>query len=201
MLVDLTLPIDSRIPVFPGNPCPEIKQISTIDKNGWNEKQFLFTSHFSTHVDAPRHMIQDGKTLSDYPIDSFIGNVIMFDVRGQSRIRVDVSKVKKDDIVFFHTDHISHIYEKDYFNTNPVIAEETIHALIKKKISILGIDSFSPDNDPFLLHKLLFSQDIRIVENLVHLERISQKRFFCYIFPLPIKDADGAPCRVVAEVK
>lgn len=201
MFIDLTLPIDDQIPVFPGDPLPRIKQFSTIDTKGWNEKQLTFTSHFSTHIDAPKHMIDSGKTLSDYPIESFIGEAIIFDVRHQSKIDIDVSNVKPNDFVFFFTGYSKHIYEKDYFENNPVISERTIQKLIEKKISILCIDSFTPDNNPYYLHKLLFSHNIRIVENLTNLDKISQQRFFCYIFPLNIKNADGSPCRVVAEIK
>jgi kynurenine formamidase len=200
MFIDLTLPINEKIPVFPGNPIPEITQIASIDEKGWNEKRLTFNSHFSTHIDAPRHMLEKGKTLSEYSIESFIGKAIVFDVRGESVIDVDVDSIKSNDIVFFYTGYSSHIYESDYFENNPVISKDTIEQLIKKKISILGIDSFTPDNEPYSLHKKLFHHDIRIVENLIHLDLIPKKRFFCYIFPLNIEDADGAPCRVVAQV-
>jgi arylformamidase len=200
MFIDLTLPIDADIPVFPGDPLPIIRDIFTIDKEGWNEKQLTITSHFSTHIDVPRHMLDKGKTLSDYPIESFIGKAILFDVRGQSKIDINVDIIKPNDMVFFFTGHIAHLYEPSYFENNPVISIETIQRLIEKKISLLGIDSFSPDNEPFLVHKQLFENDIPIVENVTHLEKIPQQQFFCYIFPIHIKDGDGAPCRVVAQV-
>jgi kynurenine formamidase len=145
-------------------------------------------------------MIESGKTLSDYSIDSFIGQAVLFDVRGQNEINVDTSEIKENDMVFFFTDHIKHIHDPDYFSNNPIISKQTVASLTKNRISILGIDSFTPDNEPFHLHKDLFKHDIRIVENLVHLDKITRKRFTCYIFPLNIKDADGAPCRVVAEI-
>ena len=201
MFIDLTLPIDINIPVFPGSPSPKISQFATIDIEGWNEKLLNFTSHFSTHIDAPKHMIESGKTLSDYPIDSFIGETVLFDVCNQPIIDVDVSEVKSGDIVFFFTGHSKHIYEKDYFDKYPLISERTIQRLISKNISILGIDSFTPDNEPYLIHKLLFSHNIRIVEQLTNLEQLHQKRFKCYIFPLNITNADGSPCRVVAEIE
>ncbi len=201
MFIDLTLPIDETIPVFPGNPKPEINQISTIKENGWNEKQFSITSHFATHIEAPIHMIDNGKTLSEYPLKSFIGEAIVFDVRGQSVIDVNVEMVKPGDIVFFYTDHIKQLHKSTYFENNPVFSREIIEKLIKKNISIIGIDSFSPDNEPYSLHKLLFRHDKRIIENLTNLDQIPSQRFFCYIFPLSIKDADAAPCRVVAQVK
>lgn len=201
MFIDLTLPIDERIPVFPGNPKPTIKQIATISENGWNEKQLTITSHCATHIDAPRHMIDNGKSLSDYPIESFVGEAVVFDVRGKSVIDINIDVVKQNDIVFFWTDHVKHIYETSYFENNPVLSKDMINRLVEKQISIIGIDSFTPDKEPFDYHKTLFHHDIRIVENLAYLEKIPKQRFFCYIFPLNIKEADGAPCRVVAEVK
>ena len=39
--------------------------LETIKKDGWNEKRVTFNTHFSTHIDAPNHMLADGKTLSD----------------------------------------------------------------------------------------------------------------------------------------
>jgi kynurenine formamidase len=201
MLIDLSLQIDENIPVFPGDPPAKINQISTIAEKGWNEKQLIITSHFATHIEAPIHMVENGKTLSDYPIDSFFGEALVFDVRGQSIINVNVDLVKSHDIVFFRTDHVNHIHKGSYFQKNPVISTDTIENLIEKDISILGIDSFTPDNEPYSLHKKLFHHDIRIVENLTHLDQIPSQRFFCYIFPLNIKEADGAPCRVVAQVE
>ncbi|MBI1970856.1 cyclase family protein [Candidatus Woesearchaeota archaeon] len=85
-----------------------------------------------------------------------------------------------------------------YFDHNPVISEETALQLIKKKVRIIGIDSFSPDNNPWPIHKLLLKQDILIVENLINLKKLAGKRFQCYILPLNIKNGDGAPCRVIA---
>ena len=200
MFIDLTLPINKNSPVLPGYPAVKITQFATLRKNGWNEKQLVLTSHCSTHIDAPNHMLETGKTLSDYPIESFMGEAVIIDVLGQSEIKADVSEVNKNDIVFFFTGHNNHLHEKDYFKNNPVISQKTVLELIKKEIRILGIDSFSPDNEPYLIHKLLFEHDIRIVENLTHLDKINRKRFYCYIFPLNIKDADGAPCRVIAKV-
>ncbi len=60
-IIDLSILIDERTPVYPGDPKQDIKQIATIEKEGWNEKRITFNSHFSTHIDAPFHMLKDGK--------------------------------------------------------------------------------------------------------------------------------------------
>lgn len=196
-IIDLTMPIDEKTPVFPGDPKQEIKKFATIKKNGWNEKRLTFNSHFSTHIDAPFHMIEDGKKLTDFPIETFIGDAIVIEARNKVKIEPDLSKVRKNDIVFFFTGHTDKAYTDEFFKNNPVISIRTSQELIKKKIKIVGLDSYSPDNEPFEVHKLLFKHDILIVENLVNLGKLNGKRFKCFILPLKIKNADGAPCRVI----
>ncbi|MBI1970857.1 cyclase family protein [Candidatus Woesearchaeota archaeon] len=80
-----------------------MQQIATIEKDGWNEKRLTFNSHFSTHIDAPIHMLEDGKTLSDFPVETFIGGAIVIDVCGQKKITADLKGIGPCNIVFFYT--------------------------------------------------------------------------------------------------
>lgn len=198
--IDLTMEISEKTPVFPGDPAQEITQCATIEKNGWNEKRMAFNSHFGTHIDAPFHMQADGKKLDEFSIESFVGNAIVVDARGQKEIVADLGNVKENDFVFFCTNHTKKAHSKEFFENNPVIPLQTAQELVDKKVSVVGIDSYTPDNEPFETHKLLFKHNIRIVENLVGLEELIGKRFECFVLPLKIADADGAPCRVVARV-
>jgi kynurenine formamidase len=191
-IIDLTMPIDEKTPVFPGDPKPQFQQIATIQDNGWNEKRLTFNSHFGTHIDAPFHMLEDGKKLSDYPIETFVGEAVVISLD-------DEFPKNLPPIVFFHTGHSKKAYSKDYFRNNPVLTMNIAKELIKQKVRIVGIDSFTPDNTPYDIHKLLFKHDILIVENLVNLDKLVGKRFMCSILPLKIQDADGAPCRVIAS--
>jgi len=199
-IIDLTMELNEKTPVFPGDPSQEITQLSTIEKNGWNEKRLSFNSHFGTHIDAPFHMLEDGKKLDEFPIESFFGEAIVIDARGKKEIIADLSSVKENDFVFFCTNHIKNAYSKEFFENNPVIPIETAQHLVEKKVSIVGLDSFTPDNAPYETHKLLFKHDVRILENLVGLQELVGKRFECFVLPLKIAGADGAPCRVVARL-
>jgi len=200
MIIDLTMLIDERTPTFPGEAPHEIEQVATIENDGWNLKRICINSHFSTHIDVPAHMIEGGKTLTDFSLEKFIGEAVVIDVRGLQEIEVDLSEARKGDIVFFLTGHSTKAYEKNYFETNPVITERTARGLIEKDINIVGIDSFTPDNAPYLIHKMFLRTDILIVENLINLEKLAGKRFQCCILPLNIKNGDGAPCRVAGIV-
>ncbi len=197
---DLTLVFDSSIPPFPGDPPTTIEQYATIQKEGWNEKRITFNSHFSTHIDAPFHMLSKGKKLDQFPIDHFIGEGTVINLNNVPFDNSpDLSLIKQDDIVFFHTGHTSKIGSKNFFEKNPTISLPLAQRLLEKKVRIVGIDSFTPDNTPFYVHKFLFQHDILIVENLINLEPLIGKRFQFIILPLKIKDADGAPCRVIAQ--
>ena len=193
------MPIDEKTPNFPGDPILKIKRYNV--KEHTYGKTFLeFQSHISTHIDAPSHMIENGKTLSDFSITKFVGDAIVIDVRRQKSIEPNLSDVKEGDIVFFFTGHTEKAYSIDFFKNNPILTEETARKIIKKKIKIVGLDSYSPDNSPYKIHKMLFKHDILIVENLVNLDKLSGKRFKCYILPLKIQYADGAPCRVIGII-
>jgi kynurenine formamidase len=200
-VIDLTMPIDEKTPVFPGDLKQEIRQVATIGNNGWNEKRIAFNSHFSTHIDAPFHMIEGGKKLTDFPVEHFLGDAVVVDARGQKQISSDLGGVKRGDIVFFCTNHGKKAYSESFFKDNPVITNETAAKLIENKVRMVGLDSYSPDNEPFEIHKMLLKRDILIVENLVNLDRLVGKRFRCYVMPLKIQDADGAPCRVIGIIE
>lgn len=198
-VIDLTLSITDKIPVFPGDKLPSIEPAATIANQGWNALRYSFGTHFATHIDAPFHMMQDGKKLTDFPPETFIGEAIVIDVRSQSIIRHNLEEVREGDFVFFHTGHIKNI-NGDYFVGNPVISPATAQLLVDKKVRIVGLDSFTPDGAPYNEHKLFFRNDILIVENLVGLETLPTQRFSVIIAPLKIDQADGAPCRVFALI-
>ncbi len=199
MLIDLTQYIDEQSTVFPGTLPVQIKPLSTIKKEGYNEQQISISTHTATHIDAPYHMLSQGKPLSAYPIEYFIGNAVVINVCDQRKIKADLSTVQKDDIVFFYTGRQSQCHTPDYFSNPPVITRETAEELIEKQVRIVGIDSFTVDSYPYPVHHLFFNHDICIVEGLIHLEQIPQHRFRCFILPLKLRKSDGAPCRVIAE--
>ncbi|HLC92140.1 MAG TPA: cyclase family protein [archaeon] len=202
-IIDLTMPLDANTPVYPGDPKPKITIAATIERDGCNGKHLEFNSHFGTHIDAPFHMLADGKKLDEFPLEKFIGEAIVIDARkknSENEIIVDLSQVKRGDIVFFWTGNTDKAYTAEFFENIPVISLQTAKELCARGAKIIGIDSYTPDNEPFLTHKELLAHEILILENLVNLEKVAGKRFECIIMPLKIVDADGAPCRVVARL-
>lgn len=194
------MPLNQNTPVYPGDRKPEFKQAACLEKEGWNLHEFRFSTHTGTHLDFPWHMLENGKKTQDFALDRLIGRAILFDVRGQPEIDFHPDGLRADDILVLRTDHTSHVSEADYFKRNPVVSQNLADIIVRSHLRMVGIDSFTLDNYPFTIHKLLFGEDILILENLVNLEKIDTGIFTLMVFPLRLDKMDGAPCRAVAQI-
>ena len=66
---------------------------------------------------------------------------------------------------------------------------------------MLGIDTPSPDNFPFDIHKMLLNNNILIIENMTNLDKLLFiEEFELIALPLKIK-ADSSLLRAVARIK
>ena len=72
-IIDLSLPLYTGMPVFPGDPEVSITLVHTIERNGWDLRRLEINSHDGTHVNVPSHMIASGRTLDDYALADFAG--------------------------------------------------------------------------------------------------------------------------------
>ena len=195
------MPLNENTPVYPGDPQPSFNRLTLIEKDGHNTHRICINNHFGTHIDAPWHMLQDGKRLGEFPINKFVSNAVLFDVRGQGEIDVDLYGVREHSIILLRTDHTKYISSPDFFETNPVVSKKFADKIVKNRLNIVGIDSYTIDNAPFEIHKYLFQHDILVLENLINLDKINARTFRLIILPLKLDNIDGAPCRVVASVQ
>ncbi len=195
---DLSMDLEEKTPVFPGDAPGEFARL---EAHGIRATRLGFSTHYGTHVDAPLHMLAGGKNLSEFGLEKFIGEGVVIDARGQREIRPKLDAVKAGDIVFFRTGHTDKASEPDYFDfeRNPVIPLDTADALVAKKAKMVGLDSFTVDNEPYAVHQRFMKAGILIVENLVGLAPLAGKRVEVMALPLKVKDADGSPCRVIAR--
>lgn len=200
MIIDLSMQLDESTPIYPGDPKTKIKPAGTLEKNDWADHIITFGNHLGTHIDAPSHMFKNGRNLSDYPVEKFVGQGCYINAtNGVSIELVKKAKIQQDDIVLINTG-ISDIYSDDnYFKRLPAIPGEVIDYLITSRIKMLGIDAGSVDIKDFSVHKQLLKSEILIIENLINLHELKNKKFNVCAMPIKLP-LDGAPARVVAEV-
>lgn len=190
------------MPVYPGDPESELKQIAFVDKDGYNDFQIKTGMHVGTHMDAPLHMLKNGKRLSEYSSDHFFGTGHLIDARDKpiDADLLDGKNISKGDIVLIMTGFSDKFDTPEYYETYPEISQDFASKLVELGVTIVGMDTPSPDRPPFAIHKLLLGDEVLIIENLTNLKSLSKHRKFM-VTALPAKfDTEAAPVRVVAQV-
>lgn len=202
-LVDLTQIIEDDMPVYPGDMKTNLVQTEYLNVNSYNNHRLEIGMHAGTHIDSPMHLTESVEYISEIPLDSFIGEGCIIDVRNQCIIKMKLeyeNLIKENSIVLLYTG-LDEVYgTSQYYEEHPIIDIEFCKFLIRKNIKVIGIDIPSPDRYPFEIHKMLLQNKVFIIENLTNLHRLLKvQKFEVIAFPLKIK-ADGSMARVVARV-
>lgn len=201
--IDLTQTFKQTMPVYPGDSSPELKQVCFINKDGCNTFAIRTGMHVGTHMDGPLHMLKNGRKLSTFPVQYFFGRGHLIDARKKqiNKNLLKNHKIKKGDIVIIMTGFYKKFNKLQYYKNYPAILEDFAHELVRLGVKIVGMDTPSPDYPPFIIHKILLSKNILIIENLTNLEALLNYKKF-NIIALPAKfEADSAPVRVIAETR
>jgi arylformamidase len=203
MIIDLTHRLNNETPVYPGDTEIKISTTDLIENNGYLGHSLKLGTHSGTHIDAPAHMVDGGKTLDKFGPDAFVGRgCYIFLENGQFTLEaVQAADIQEGDIVIFDTQMSYHFKKPEYFTDYPVMSEVIARYLASKKVKMVGLDTCSADKDSeFPIHKILLGNNILIIENLTNIEQLTDHSFTVYALPIKL-DLDGAPARVIAEVK
>lgn len=208
-IIDLTHPLCEGMPVYPGTEPPLFEVGCSIAEHGFAEKKLTFFSHTGTHIDAPAHLLADGKSLDLLPLSQFHGPACVVSVEADKKTisREDlepfVAQLEKADFVLLRTDWDRDWGEDQYFTDFPVLTSEAATYLADQNLKGIGLDCISVDpvdSDELSIHRILLGAGLVIVENLTNLSALPAAGFDFCCFPLAIVDADGSPVRAVALV-
>lgn len=191
------------MPVYPGDPAAELNQVLSFPKDGMAASEVKTGMHVGTHMDAPLHMVDGGKKISEISVERFFGRGVLIDARDK-KINKDLLKdvdIRSGDFILVLTGFGSRFNDPDYYENYPDLEEDFAQELVKLKVGVVGMDTPSPDKPPFNVHKILMNSEILIIENLTNLESLLGVKEF-EVLALPAKfDAEAALARVVAKIK
>lgn len=207
-IIDLTHLLHSNIPVYPNTEKPIINQIYNISEHGFSETKLNLLSHHGTHMDAPAHMILNGKTLDQFGPEKFFGKAICIDCSDLKDDTIDLSaiqsyesKIKLVDFVLLKTGWSDKWGTEHYFAKFPVLTNEACTWLSKFNIKGIGLDNISLDSidtSNYANHQIILGKGMVIIENLTNLKFVGNDFFTFSCFPLKYENADGAPVRAIA---
>jgi len=207
MFVDLTHTIEAGMPVFPGTDPVQIAHKFTLAKDGFAELIIRMVSHTGTHIDAPRHMDNDGKSLDRYPVSFFIGQAMVLDL-GHDDISADTLAQREADLqavdfLLLRTLCSKRWGRSGYFEDVPSPSPSTLQQICSYKMRGIGIDAVSIDPVRSITldnHQTILGRGMIIIENLTNLHKLPDHPFRLMALPLKVAHSDGFSARVVAEI-
>jgi kynurenine formamidase len=211
----LSYPISEGMPVRGGKAGLCIKPARAISKgDSANVYKFCMESHWGTHVDAPRHFFDNGKSIEDYPPAAWIFKTPqVIDISLDSSEILNLGKwtscIKTvTDILIFRSGWSRFRKQARYVDENPGIHPDVGVYLRKKyrNLRAIGIDWISISSvsnkslgreahraflDPAGNGKPLFIiEDMCLPVALSGLESL-------FVSPLVVSGIDSAPCTVL----
>ncbi|GLW62662.1 cyclase [Actinomadura rubrobrunea] len=215
-LVDLSVPVVTGMPVYPGDPEVEISAALTAARDGVNVQRVHMGSQSGTHVDAPYHVDDALPRLEEVPLDRFTGPAVVMDARGLPPRTAIGPEALPDGlapgvVLLIATGWSARWGSGDYL-AHPYPSAETAEAIVAAGVRTVGIDALSVDRTPppgdeaFSLdaHRVLCGAGAVIVENLTGLDRLLEAQAAgrpveVSMFPIRLA-GDGAPVRAVARL-
>lgn len=207
-IIDLTLEIDEHVQVFPDSPKVNILQWSNFDNHKYTSEVLFCSTHVGTHVDAPYHFQKHGITVEKIPLSrlTISENIKVLKIEKEDDEKIEVDDLRnyyimKNDTILINTNWVLNRALDKYFNKNPGLSEAAAKYLAETEINLVGIDgpSIDPATDhDFNSHRIFSANDIPIIENLINLDKLLNKKFTFMALPLKLKNCSGSPVRALA---
>jgi len=202
---DISVPLQSGMPVWPGDDDPKFEQYAFINRGSVvNSTGIQSSAHIGTHVDAPRHLFNNGKTIEQISLDILVGEAAVIDLGEVDAIDHQVlSAVALPDYrrILFKTRNSNywrsprHNFRTDFVS----LTADGANFLVDKQVKLIGIDYLSIDlfNAKLLpAHKILLAEEVVVIEG-INLLDVPEGKYELYCLPLKIVGADGAPARAI----
>jgi kynurenine formamidase len=184
--------------------------------------RFTLQSHWYTHIDAPRHFVDGGKTLEEYPLEMFVGMATVLDCSdaGENEA-IDAPRLEKAldgrrlrDIVLVKT---AWARKRDWTTTSfwddaPFVRRDGAVWLREGGAKVVGFD-FPQDHDIRLIrtrgehgldmptHDELLMRGVIMIEYLTNMWSFDKNEVHFAGLPLNLQNADGAPIRAVVMLE
>ena len=214
-LIDLSQPVFDGCPNCPAHPPVRVTLGATHDADGWRLELLSLASHTGSHVDAPLHKLAGGAAVDGLPLDRFVGEALIVDLRDAIPLMPITASLLEQHLGQSVTDRIVLLATgwgnqrertPEWFYRSPFLAVDGAQWLVERKIRGVGIDHYSiagaaePNNAR--VHEVLLGGGAWIVEEL----RFPEEVFWLpqpvkfWSLPMNFKGFSGAFCRPVITV-
>jgi len=170
-----------------------------------------------THMDAPAHCFEGGRTIDLLTMDELIADCFVVDVTSRADenyliMPSDIEEFEKahgqipqSSLVIFYTGWSKFWSEPAKYHNNhkfPGLHSSAAEILVKRGVAGVGIDTLSCDTgaNGFPAHRIILGADKYLVENIANADKLPPKGAKVFVMPTKIKGATEAPVRLVALI-
>jgi arylformamidase len=206
-IIDVTLPVSAKLPVWPGDDGPRLERSQSIATGApANVSRFASGVHVGTHVDAPVHFIDGGGAVEAMPLETMVGPAVVIEIAGAAEIgpaQLDAAQVPAGTERLLIKTGNSTLWDRldqPFYEDFAALTPQGACWVVEQGIKLIGIDYLSIQRyrgDPeYATHHTLLGAGIVIVEGL-DLRRVAPGRYGLTCLPLKLVGSDGAPARVI----
>jgi len=204
-LIDISVPLHSGIPVWPGSTGYLLTQSSCLENGDASMNSMLdMDVHAGTHVDAPCHFIPGAASSETLPLEALIGparvalvedaEVVTPEVLAGLGLEPNVERL----LLKTRNSELWEKGEREFRNDFVALTADAARWLVDRGIVLIGIDYLSVQRfgDPPLTHEILLRSGMVVLEGL-NLAGAEPGRYELICLPLRLVGSDGAPARAV----
>ena len=225
-LVDLSWPISTGIPKWPGDPAVEIEVSATIERDGFYLRRLAMGEHSGTHLTVPSSFYADGVGPENYTADQLVVAATVLDASVACQQNTDYALSLKDlltwetkngrvperSLTLLYTGWAARWHQPtEYLGGDaqgrlhfPGFSLESARFLVEERGAVgLGTDTAGVEpgaDDNFSVSKFVLSQPRIVLENLTNLELLPATGSLLVIGLLRLIGGSGAPASITAFV-
>jgi kynurenine formamidase len=185
--------------------------------------------HGGTHLDAPRHFSEKGRTTDQVPLEQLVAPAVVIDVTKEAAANRDYrltreavvafekanGSIARGSAVLLRTGWSRHWPNaKAYLGDDtpgdasklsfPSYGVEAARLLVEEReVAALGIDTASIDygrSTDFQVHRVAAARNVPGFENLTNLDQVPVRGAVVIALPMKIEGGSGGPLRAIALV-
>lgn len=209
---DLSQTYENGMPHAPTIPAPAIRQVKSVESDGYSVTELSVATHVGTHIDAPSHLLADGSTIDALPPEALIRPAVVASLPVDGPREIDAADLDASeagtaspgDALLVRTGWGAKFGTPGY-RDHPYLTEAAARWIVDRGFDLVGFDlttpevpgHLRPEGFDFPIHKILLGNGVLIMEHLF-LEEVAGQRVELFVGALKVAGGDGAPARVLA---